>query len=337
LGEDENAGDIDVGAFAGNPADSTPAATPGGAAAANGYALPNSISPQSEAGSQYAAGGLPGSSTGMAGNQFGRPGSTGPAAPGAPGMPDAPDMPDAPGMPNAPGTPGAPGVPGVPESYARGSAGSPPSGYQSPAAGPAMPTPSPSPAVPPGVGTPPAAGGTPGYGNFAGGTPSAAGAAAPQSSGAGGMNGYTTPPSGLPADPPSGYATPTRTGNSNVAANGYGMPGTESPAKPTTPNASAGNAPRVAQTPSTNSSGSSGYSLPEMTTPRPAAPPAAAQSNPYAVPGAQGDSTQMAGGRSTDTPPAAAPTTGGYRPGSTAGASSYPTTPYTPPTGSMYR
>ncbi|XZE54617.1 hypothetical protein SH139x_000590 [Planctomycetaceae bacterium SH139] len=169
--------------------------------------------------------------------------------------------------------------------------------------------------------------------------------------------GYTPPTS---AAPKSGYsggpqyagvaATNSPAANSPTAAPNYGYtPAAGGPSGYRTADASAApgySAPNMAtggatsSSPTTSSPPPSNYAIPDYGT------ISTATDNPYAMPStpsttdsqASSPAAQMAGGaNATESNSSSVTPTSGYRPGSTSGATSYPSTPYTTPSGSMFR
>lgn len=145
---------------------------------------------------------------------------------------------------------------------------------------------------------------------------------------------YTAPPSYIP---PSGY-TPPQSNPVNVAS-AAGTPGFGAPAAYSVP----GGVPA-----SSTSQAVGGFALPSATTAPEASASTTAPPSGFTLPGiatqppaTQPTATSTLPPSITSTPsstvPSSAPAPGGYRPGSTAGAVSYPTTPYTTPSGSVYR
>jgi hypothetical protein len=157
---------------------------------------------------------------------------------------------------------------------------------------------------------------------------------------AGTANNYATPP-GYAAPPnyttPSAYAAPQNT-PVNVAS-AAGTPGYGAPAAYSIP----GGTPAPSASPAVG-----GFALPSTAAPPDASGSTAATQSGFTLPGMAAQPPTTLSTTTSALPPSVTPSPGstapssgtapgGYRPGSTAGAVSYPTTPYTTPSGSVYR
>ncbi len=132
--------------------------------------------------------------------------------------------------------------------------------------------------------------------------------------------------SGTPSYPtPASYGAPSAT---PAATPGYSTPNYSVP--PTSPYSAPSSAPYTTPSTGSTSGTTSGYATPGYAAPTGYVTGNASATNPYAVP--QATSTSASPTSSSATTPAT-----GYRPGSTSNATSYPSTPYTTPSGSVYR